>query len=87
MGREATVFEINKTLDTLSYTDIGKAISYPMRKASGRNVIGESGVPIPLNFIPKKESIIIPDTEIAKLLKARNKSRKAGISVLSVQKN
>lgn len=31
MGRETTVFEINKTLDTLSYMDIGKAIVKPMK--------------------------------------------------------
>ena len=31
MGREATVFEIDKTLDTLTYTDIGKAIVFQMR--------------------------------------------------------
>jgi len=31
MGREATVFEIDKTSDTLTYTDIGKAIISQMR--------------------------------------------------------
>jgi len=54
MGREATVFEINKTLDTLSYMDIGKAISYPMRKKSGRNVVGESGVSYTIEFFPEE---------------------------------
>lgn len=29
MGREATVFEVDKTLDTLSYMDLGKAIARP----------------------------------------------------------
>ena len=54
MGREATVFEINKTLDNLSYMDVGKAISYPMRKKSGRNVVGELGVSFTIEFYPEE---------------------------------
>lgn len=54
MGRELTVFEINKTLDSLSYMDIGKAISYPLRKKSGRNVAGESGVSYTVEFYPEE---------------------------------
>lgn len=34
MAREATVFEIDKTLDTLSYMDIGRAIAKPTRDGS-----------------------------------------------------
>ncbi|KKQ41537.1 MAG: hypothetical protein A3H17_00680 [Candidatus Levybacteria bacterium RIFCSPLOWO2_12_FULL_37_14] len=54
MGRELTVFEINKTLDSLSYVDIGKAISYPLRKKSGRNVASESGVAYTVEFYPEE---------------------------------
>lgn len=35
MGRELTVFSIPKTLQTLSYMDIGKAISRPMKESLG----------------------------------------------------
>ncbi len=36
MAREATVFSIDKSLDTLNYSDIGKAIVAPMKMEDGR---------------------------------------------------
>jgi uncharacterized protein (TIGR00375 family) len=78
MGREATVFEINKTLDTLSYIDIGKAISYPMRKASGRNVIGESGVSYTIEFYPEEGKYHYTGHRNCKIIKSPQQIKESG---------
>src|SRR3989344_962504 len=55
MAREATVFEIDKTLDSLSYMDIGRAITYQMKKNSGKNVSENCKVAYTIEFYPRSE--------------------------------
>jgi len=78
MGREATVFEINKTLDNLSYMDVGKAISYPMRKKSGRNVIGESGVSFTIEFYPEEGKYHYTGHRNCKVIKSPAQIKESG---------
>jgi len=54
MAREATVFEIDKTLDSLSYMDIGRAITYQMKKNSGKNVSENCKVAYTIEFYPEE---------------------------------
>ena len=54
MAREATVFEIDKTLESLSYMDIGRAIAYQMKKNSGKKVLEASKVAYTIEFYPEE---------------------------------
>jgi uncharacterized protein (TIGR00375 family) len=58
MGRELTVFEIDKNLDTLSYMDIGKAISLPMKdslsSASSNQRLASSSISYTVEFYPEE---------------------------------
>jgi uncharacterized protein (TIGR00375 family) len=78
MGRELTVFEINKTLDNLSYMDIGKAISYPMRRKSGRNVMGESGVSYTIEFYPEEGKYHYTGHRNCKIIKSPQQIKETG---------
>jgi uncharacterized protein (TIGR00375 family) len=78
MGRELTVFEINKTLDTFSYMDIGKAISYPMRKNSGRNVAGESGVSYTIEFYPEEGKYHYTGHRKCRIIKSSQQIKETG---------
>jgi uncharacterized protein (TIGR00375 family) len=78
MGRELTVFEINKTLDNLSYMDIGKAISYPLRKNSGRDVRGESGVSFTIEFYPEEGKYHYTGHRKCKIIKSPAQIKESG---------
>lgn len=78
MGRELTVFEINKTLDNLSYIDLGKVISYPMRKISGRNVAGESGVSYTVEFYPEEGKYHYTGHRNCKIIKSPQQIKESG---------
>jgi len=80
MGREATVFEINKTLDNISYMDIGKALTYPMRKQGGRNVAGESGVSYTIEFYPEEGKYHYSGHRNCKIIKSPAQIKESGNS-------
>ncbi|MBI2049619.1 DNA helicase UvrD [Candidatus Roizmanbacteria bacterium] len=54
MAREATVFEIDKKLESLSYMDIGRAIAYQMKKNNGKKVLDNCKVAYTIEFYPEE---------------------------------
>ncbi|MEK7516959.1 MAG: endonuclease Q family protein, partial [Patescibacteria group bacterium] len=78
MAREATVFEIDKTLETLSYVDIGRAIAYQMKKNSGKDVSDNCKIAYTIEFYPEEGKYHFAGHRLCKVSKSPEEINKEG---------
>lgn len=82
MGREATVFEIDKTLESLSYMDIGRAIVGPMKKglklASSSERLASSSIAYTIEFYPEEGKYHYTGHRNCKIIKSPQQIKEEG---------